>query len=314
MTVKKLIIDNDNSGRRLDNYLMSTYSSVPKSKIYNIIRKGEVRVNSSRVRPNYKIKTDDIIRIPPNLNIDKPLIKSIGIALISKHTKDILYEDDDYIVTNKKAGIAVHGGTKNLIGLIDIFREKYGKNIDLCHRIDKNTTGCLVFGKNKKAVKFFNNSLAANNVKKTYEAMLKGKLIKDIVVNDAIYKNGLSKSKASITKFKIIEPDHLTELDDATNVEVEIYTGRSHQIRIHAASINHPIIFDDRYGDKDFNNSLDQNENTSHLLSKQNMALHSKSISFMGLNSEIINVECDTPEEFLDLFRSLTIFDDKYHS
>ena len=83
MTVKKLIIDNDNSGRRLDNYLISTYSSVPKSKIYNIIRKGEVRVNSSRVKPNYKIKTDDIVRIPPNLNVDKQLIKSIGIDLIN---------------------------------------------------------------------------------------------------------------------------------------------------------------------------------------------------------------------------------------
>ena len=83
MTVKKLIIDNDNSGRRLDNYLISLYGSVPKSKIYNIIRKGEVRVNSSRVKPNYKVKTDDIIRIPPNLNIAKPLIKSIPIDLIN---------------------------------------------------------------------------------------------------------------------------------------------------------------------------------------------------------------------------------------
>ena len=167
MTVKKLRINNDNSGRRLDNYLISTYSSVPKSKIYNIIRKGEVRVNSSRVKPNYKIKTDDIIRIPPNLNIDQPLAKTIGIDLIKKHAGNILFENDNYIVLNKKSGIAVHGGTKNIIGLIDIIREKYGKNIDLCHRIDKNTTGCLVFGKNKKAVKFFNNLLIDNNVKKT---------------------------------------------------------------------------------------------------------------------------------------------------
>ncbi len=286
MSVKKLVINNDNSGRRLDNYLISTYSSVPKSKIYNIIRKGEVRVNSSRVKPNYKIKTDDIIRIPPNLNTDKALIKSIGVDLVNKHTENILFENDNYIVINKKSGIAVHGGTKNIIGLIDIIREKYGKNIDLCHRIDKNTTGCLVFGKNKKAVKFFNNLLIDNNIKKTYHTVLKGKLKQNIVINKPIYKNIVTKSKNSISKFKIIE-----HLDNATLVEVQIYTGRSHQIRIHAASINHPIIFDDRYGDKDFNNSFDKNI-------RKKIALHSKSISFINLDSEILNIECNPPNEF----------------
>ena len=293
MSVKKLLINNDNSGRRLDNYLISTYSSVPKSKIYNIIRKGEVRVNSSRVKPNYKIRTDDIIRIPPNLNIDQPLTKTIGIDLIKKHAGNILFENDNYIVINKKSGIAVHGGTKNIIGLIDIIREKYGKNIDLCHRIDKNTTGCLVFGKNKEAVKFFNNLLIDNNVKKTYQAVLKGKLKKNIIINKPIYKNSAIKSKNSISKFKIIE-----HLNNATLVEVQIYTGRSHQIRIHAASINHPIIFDNRYGDKDFNKSVDKNI-------RKKIALHSKSISFINLDSEILNIECNPPNEFNDLVKML---------
>ena len=293
MTVKKLVINNDNSGRRLDNYLISVYNTVPKSKIYNIIRKGEVRVNSSRVKPNYKIKTDDIIRIPPNLKIGQPLIKIIGIDLIKKHAGNILFENDNYIVLNKNSGIAVHGGSKNIIGLIDIIREKYGKNIDLCHRIDKNTTGCLVFGKNKKAVKFFNNLLIDNNVKKTYQAVLKGKLKKNKVVNKPIYKNIATKSKNSISKFKIIE-----HLNNATLVEVQIYTGRSHQIRIHAALINNPIIFDNRYGDKDFNKSFDKNI-------RKNIALHSKSISFINLDSEILNIECNPPNEFNDLIKML---------
>ena len=293
MTVKKLKIDNDNSGRRLDNYLISTYSSVPKSKIYNIIRKGEVRVNSSRVKPKYKIKTNDIIRIPPNLNINQPSTKTIGIDLINKHTENILLENDNYIVINKKSDIAVHSGTKNIIGLIDIFREKYGKTIDLCHRIDKNTTGCLVFGKNKKAVKFFNNLLIDNNIKKTYYTVLKGELKKNILINKPIYKNTSSKSKNSISKFKIIK-----NLNNATLVEAQIYTGRSHQIRIHAASINHPIIFDDRYGDKAFNKSFDKS-----IIKK--IALHSKSIYFMNLDSKIINVECNPPNEFNSLVKML---------
>ena len=293
MTVKKLVINNDNSGRRLDNYLISVYNTVPKSKIYNIIRKGEVRVNSSRVKPNYKIKTDDIIRIPPNLKIDQPLTKTIGIDLIKKHAGNILLENDNYIVLNKNSGIAVHGGSKNIIGLIDIIREKYGKNIDLCHRIDKNTTGCLVFGKHKKAVKFFNNLLIDNNVKKTYQAVLKGKLKKNIVIDKPIYKNIPTKSKNSISKFKIIE-----HLNNATLVEVQIYTGRSHQIRIHSALINHPIIFDNRYGDKNFNKSFDKNI-------RKNIALHSKSISFINLDSEILNIECNPPNEFNDLIKML---------
>mgnify|MGYP001455074952 FL=1 len=204
-----------------------------------------------------------------------------------------MFENNNYIVINKKSGIAVHGGTKNTIGLIDIIREKYGKNIDLCHRIDKNTTGCLVFGKNKKAVKFFNNLLIDNNVKKTYQAVLKGKLKKNKVVNKPIYKNIATKSKNSISKFKIIE-----HLNNATLVEVQIYTGRSHQIRIHAALINHPIIFDNRYGDKDFNKSFDKNI-------RKRIALHSKSISFMNLDSEILDIECNSPNEFNNLVKML---------
>ena len=293
MTVKKLVINNDNSGRRLDNYLISTYTSIPKSKIYNIIRKGEVRVNSCRVKPNYKIKTDDIIRIPPNLKINQTSIKSIGIDLINKHTENILFENNNYIVTNKKRGIAVHSGTKNVIGLIDIFREKYGKNIDLCHRIDKNTTGCLVFGKNKKAVKLFNNLLIQNYIKKTYYTVLKGKLKENVTINKPIYKNIATKSKNSISKFKVIR-----HLNNATLVEVQIYTGRTHQIRIHAASINHPIIFDNRYGNKDFNNSFDKNI-------RKNIALHSKSISFRSLDSGVINIECNPPNEFNELVKML---------
>jgi len=195
MTVKKIIIDKDNSGRRLDNYLISIYSSVPKSKIYSIIRKGEVRVNSSRVKPSYKLVYNDNIRIPPNLNTSSAMVKSIKTDLVNKHTQDILFVDNNFIIINKKSGIAVHGGSKNNIGLIDIFREKFGKNIDLCHRLDKNTSGCLVFGKNKKAVKFFNNALKNNEIKKIYMAVIKGNLSKDITVDKPIYKNIPSRKK-----------------------------------------------------------------------------------------------------------------------
>ena len=286
MTVKKILINPDNAGRRIDNYLISIFRSVPKSKIYNIIRKGEVRVNSSRVKPSYKLNVNDNVRVPPNLNLLKPTIKSIDQEIIDKHTSDILYEDSNYIIINKKRGIPVHAGTKNIVGLIDIYRKKFGKNIDLCHRIDKGTTGCLVFAKNKKSVKFFNNLLKNNNIKKTYISILKGKLQKNITVNEPINKNIYSKSKKSISKFKKI-----TYLKDATLSEIEIYTGRSHQIRIHASLINHPILFDNKYGDFKLNNSFDKDI-------KKYIALHAKSICFKNSNSKFIDISCSPPKEF----------------
>jgi len=293
MTVKKLIINEDNSGRRIDNYLLSIFNSLPRSKIYNIIRKGEVRVNSSRIKPSYRLKVGDLIRIPPNIDFIKASSKKIDKKLIDKHAHDILFENKNYIITNKQNNISVHSGTKNFIGLIDIFRKKYGANIDLCHRLDKTTSGCLVFGKNKKAVKSFNNLLIDNNITKTYHTILKGKLKKNITIDKPIYKNIPTKFKNSISKFKIIK-----YLSNATLVEVQIYTGRTHQIRIHSASINHPIIFDDRYGDKDFNNSFDNNV-------RKKIALHSKSISFIDLDSKIICVECNPPNEFNSLVEML---------
>ena len=175
MTVKKLIINQDNTDRRIDNYLLSLYKNVPKSKIYNIIRKGEVRVNSKRIKPSYKLKIDDLVRIPPYLDGPSAQNKKISSDLIEKHTTKIIYEDTNYIVTNKNNDIAVHSGSKNGIGLIDIFRLKFGNHIELCHRLDKHTSGCLVLAKNKKSVKYFSNLLTTNEIKKIYIAILKGR-------------------------------------------------------------------------------------------------------------------------------------------
>tara|TARA_B100000963_G_scaffold55387_1_gene43507 strand:+ start:2481 stop:3365 length:885 start_codon:yes stop_codon:yes gene_type:complete len=294
MTVKKLIINQDNSERRIDNFLLSLYKNVPKSKIYNIIRKGEVRVNSKRIKPSYKLKIDDLVRIPPNL--DKPLaqIKRISSDLIEKHTKKIIFEDTNYIVTNKNNDIAVHSGSKNGIGLIDIFRSKYGNHIELCHRLDKHTSGCLVLAKNKKSVKYFSNLLTKNEIKKTYIAILKGKFKDKKIIENEIYKNNLLKLKKSKTIFKLVR-----QLKNTTIVNVDLHTGRTHQIRIHASQINHPILFDKKYGDEIFDSSINLNF-------KKTLALHSKSISFKDQNSKIIKVTASYPDEFKKLIKALT--------
>ena len=293
MTVKKLTINHDNSERRIDNYLLSLYKNVPKSKIYNIIRRGEVRVNSKRIKPSYKLKIDDLVRIPPYL--DGPLThnKKISSYLIEKHTTKIIYEDNNYIVTNKNNDIAVHAGSKNGIGLIDIFRSKFGNHIELCHRLDKQTSGCLVLAKNKKSVKYFSNLLSTNDTKKTYIAILQGKFKDKKIIENEIHKNNILKLKKSKTIFKLVR-----QLKNTSIVNVDLHTGRTHQIRIHASQINHPILFDKKYGDKMFDNSINLNF-------KKTLALHSKSISFKDQNSKIIKASASYPDEFKKLIKAL---------
>ena len=291
MSVKKILINKDNEGRRIDNFLMSLFRTIPKSKIYNIIRKGEVRVNSSRKRPNYKLELNDLIRLPPNLAITDKIKKIIKPEQISKHTKNIIFENDNFIVANKRNDISVHGGTKNSFGLIDIFRKKYGDKLDLCHRLDKTTSGCIVFAKNKKAVKHFSKCLSNKRVKKIYSAILKGKIKKIQNVDAPIYKNSLV-SKMSFSKFILIK-----KLKNTSLVDVEIITGRTHQIRIHASKINHHIIFDKKYGDENFDKSLN--------IGSHQIALHAKEIIFPDINNNVIKVKSKLPVEFKNLIKNL---------
>ena len=292
MTVKKIKINTDNEGRRIDNFLISILQSVPRSKIYNIIRKGEVRVNSSRIKPSYKLKIGDQVRIPPNLNILDKNLKSIKPKEIIKHTQDILFENKNFLIANKRNDIAVHAGSKNYVGLVDIFRKKYGENIDLCHRLDKHTSGCIVFAKSKKAAKHFSKCLSANEVKKTYSAILKGSFKGVSLINIPVYKNINSNTKKAISKFIFKK-----KLKKTTLVDIQIFTGRTHQIRIHAAEMKHPIIYDKRYGDIKFDEKL----NTGI----HKMPLHSKKISFPDLNNKTIKTNAEYPIEFKNLLMNL---------
>ena len=184
MSDKNLKIDNDHAGRRIDNYLLNIFKDLPKSKIYSMLRKGEIRVNSGRINPSYKLKINDEIRIPPYL-IDfknrKPNLK-ISPSRIQKFITSIIYENDDYILVNKDPELSVHSGTKNQFGLIDIARANFPLlDLDLCHRIDKSTSGCVLIAKNKLFLRHFNKQLKSNKVKKIYEAILVGVLDKDMI-------------------------------------------------------------------------------------------------------------------------------------
>ena len=303
MPVKILEVNDDNDGRRLDNYLMSIYKNIPKSKIYNIIRKGEVRINSGRVKPNTKIKTSDLIRIPPYLNNDekKNYKQSIDQNLKKAILDSVLYDDNNFIIINKPHGIAVHGGTKNTIGVIDVARLIYGDSIDLCHRIDKETSGCLVLSKNKKSNKWFNKLLLEKKIKKKYIAILKGHLKTKKEINTLINKSETSSTKSFISEggkesISIFRPKQ--KLNSSCLVEIEIFTGRTHQIRVQSNHIGHPVLNDNKYGDRNFNKEVSPKGN-------KRMALHSSQIEFFDIGNNLISINAELDKSFKNLLDTL---------
>ncbi|MDC0528973.1 RluA family pseudouridine synthase [Gammaproteobacteria bacterium] len=302
MPVKILEVNDDNDGRRLDNYLMSIYKEIPKSKIYSIIRKGEVRVNSGRVKPNTKISSGDLVRIPPYLNEDRNGPKhKVNISLKTLITDNIIFEDNNFIIINKPYGIAVHGGTKNNIGIIDVVRSIYDNSIDLCHRIDKETSGCLVLSKNKKSNKWFNKLLLDKKIKKKYIAILKGHLNSNKEIKSLINKSETSNKKSFISddgkeSVSIFIPK--LKLNSSCLVEIEIFTGRTHQIRVQSNHIGHPVLNDNKYGDIEFNNQIAPKN-------IKRMALHSMLIEFYDMENKLISIKAELDDSFLNLIEGL---------
>ena len=243
MSDKNLKIGNDHVGRRIDNFLINFFRDLPKSKIYSMLRKGEIRVNSGRIKPLYKLKINDEIRIPPYL-IDfknkEPNLK-IPPSRIQEFIKSIIYQNDDYILVNKDSELSVHSGTKNQFGLIDIARANFPLlDIDLCHRIDKSTSGCVLIAKNKLFLRHFNKQLKSNKVKKKYEAILFGVLDKDLEVKSKI---DTIKPTNEITNSK--NNNSIKSKEETGMIEFEYPKWRPHQeleIKKNSRSLNLSLI------------------------------------------------------------------------
>ena len=295
MSVKNITVDHDNEGRRIDNFLFSNFKNIPKSKIYKVIRKGEVRVNSKRVKPDTKLTKNDLIRIPPNL-INQEKILDINISKYAFLKDRVIYDDEDFLIFNKPSNYTVHSGTKNDHGLIDILREVLKDNsLNLCHRLDKGTSGCLVIAKNQKFLGSFNNQLKQRKVKKIYHAIVKDFISEEMVIEDNIdTKTKGSFNKVSINKNgkeakSILKP--LKKLDCSSLIEIEILTGRTHQIRAQCEKINKNIANDKKYGCKEFNTRL------KHSGIKR-LGLHSSEISFLDLENKINTFVADYDDQF----------------
>lgn len=265
VVVQFITISADEAGQRVDNFLLARLKGVPKSLIYRIVRKGEVRVNKGRVKPEYKLAEADVVRVPP-VRIAEREETTISPKLdkVAALEKVILFEDDALLVLNKPSGTAVHGGSGLSFGVIEALRalRPEARFLELVHRLDRDTSGVLLVAKKRSALRALHQQLRLKEIQKDYLALVRGQWQSHCkVVQAPLLKNILqsgerivvvnSEGKPSETRFKVEE-----RYDVATLVRASPITGRTHQIRVHAQYAGHPIAFDDRYGDREFDRQL----------------------------------------------------------
>lgn len=280
--VKMLTISEDEAGQRIDNYLLAKLKGVPKSLIYRIVRKGEVRVNKGRIKPEYKLQANDVVRVPPIRVSEKEQAPiSTKLNKVSQLENQILFEDESLLILNKPSGIAVHGGSGLSFGVIEALRtlRPEARFLELVHRLDRDTSGILLVAKKRSALRNLHEQLREKTVQKDYLALVRGQWQSHCkVIKAPLLKNELSsgerivrvseQGKPSETRFSIEE-----RYNNATLVKASPVTGRTHQIRVHTQYAGHPIALDDKYGDKQFDQQMSQ-------LGLTRLFLHAFSIRF----------------------------------
>ena len=276
-------ISDERAGQRIDNFLLSQLKGVPKSRIYRLLRKGEVRVNKGRIKPDYRLKSGDQVRIPPVRvavqDVSKQQAPTQGV--LSLVESSIIYDDESLLVLNKPAGLAVHGGSGIDYGVIEALRAIFPQqqHLELVHRLDRDTSGCLLVAKKRSMLKRLHEQLRNNDMQKKYVALLKGRWTEGKKVIDAPLRKNTLKSGERIVRVdpegksaqSIFKPVKL--FAESTLMEVELITGRTHQIRVHAAHAGHPIAGDEKYGHRGFNLSMKE-------LGLNRLFLHAKSLNF----------------------------------
>ena len=296
-------VDDFSVGQRLDNYLIKQLKGVPRSRIYRIIRKGEVRVNKGRKKADYKLKAEDLIRIPPiRTSTEKEIKPSQG--LLKTLENSVLYEDKGLLIINKIHGMAVHGGSGISVGIIEALKSQYKEPIELVHRLDRSTSGCLLLAKKRSVLKSLHEQLVSHQLEKRYTAIVKDTWSKKRHTIDApIYQNSRysvidSKGKDSLSHFHPIKNFELGEFN-ASLVEVSIETGRTHQIRVHAKFAGHPVARDDKYGDAVFDQFMKKK-------GLNRLFLHAKTLTFTNpLTNEIQKVSAPLPADLETFLKKL---------
>ena len=254
-----LEVGEESVGQRIDNFLIRNLKGVPKSHVYRILRSGEVRVNSGRIKPDYRLVDGDKVRVPP-VRVATPEARPPARSL----ALPVVFEDDALIVIDKPSGVAVHGGSGISFGVIESLRAERpkAKFLELAHRLDRDTSGLLMVGKKRTALVELHRMLRDGEVRKDYVAIVKGR-----------WKGGGRKIDVPLHKYVTAEGERRVSVrddgqqaislfkplaagDTASMLDIRLMTGRTHQIRVHAAHVGHPILGDDKYGDFDLNRAL----------------------------------------------------------
>ncbi len=301
MAVSFHTVTEHEAGQRIDNFLIKHFKKVPKSVIYRIVRKGEVRIDKKRVKPERKLVIGEEIRIPPvKVDVEAPNRQEVPTTLLATIERAIVLEDDYLIVLNKPAGIAVHGGSGVKHGLIEAFRQLRPNLpfVELVHRLDRDTSGLLLLAKSRKVLNALHDLLrAGGGMKKHYQALVAGQWRdgRQHVIMELERGKGDGRQKVQVVEHaakraeSIFTPD--TILGDCTLMDVQILTGRMHQIRVQLAQMEHPVLGDDRYGDFPLNREYKK-------LGLKRLFLHAAYLEFMlDLNGYKYRLEAPLPDE-----------------
>ncbi|MBI1732072.1 MAG: RluA family pseudouridine synthase [Gammaproteobacteria bacterium] len=295
--VEHVRIDAVQHGRRLDNFLTAHFGSLPKSRIYQMIRRGEVRVNGGRVRPDHRIAEHDDVRLPP-ASVSAPEKIHVPRRVVEQLRCSILYQDPTLLVLNKPAGLPVHSGSGQAFGVIDAARLLFsaGDSLQLVHRLDRDTSGCLLIARDHERLRELHDQFRSGKIRKRYTALLQGNLGRPVIRVDVpldrearVHGERTVRADAgglpSQSRFRV-----LRHLPGATLVSVAIATGRTHQIRVHAQHIGHPVAGDDRYGSREFNRRM-------RGCGLKRVFLHASSLAIPGRPGTGLNVEAPLPED-----------------
>ncbi|MBK9615910.1 MAG: RluA family pseudouridine synthase [Uliginosibacterium sp.] len=277
-SVRHLVVSEEDAGQRIDNFLLRECKGVPKSHIYRVLRSGEVRVNSGRISQTYRLQVGDQVRIPPIRVAQRAeLAPPVPDA---RHAFHVVFEDEALLVIDKPAGMAVHGGSGVSFGVIELLRRQRpeARFLELAHRLDRETSGLLIIGKKRSALNAVQDAMRAGQMEKRYFAMVAGRWSNPLQhIKSPLYKYLTEEGERRVMVRADGKPSHsivrlVQRWERYSLVEVELKTGRTHQIRVHMQSQGFPLLGDDKYGDFPLNKRLDK-EGLSR------MFLHAASLS-----------------------------------
>ncbi|HEX7605997.1 MAG TPA: RluA family pseudouridine synthase [Usitatibacter sp.] len=293
-------VTEDDAGQRIDNYLLARLKGVPKSRIYRILRSGEVRINSKRVGPEQKVLAGDRIRIPPVRVAERDE------DVAAPHFKmPVLFEDEALMAIDKPPGIAVHGGSGVAHGVIESLRSMrpQARFLELVHRLDRETSGVLLIAKKRSALTVLHEMMRSRDMDKRYLAGVSGRFRNErqrVRVSLAKHVNSAGEKRVSVseggqeaeTVLRLVERGPEFSL-----LEAELLTGRTHQIRVHLAHLGHPVLGDDKYGNFELNKRLRKE-------GLKRMFLHAAKLSFAHpVTGEPLELSSPLPAD-LEKFRS----------